>query len=140
MLAFSSLKKILPELNSRVITTDRIFEILHARRIEFYELPFTTTNGCYAVDETKREYVILRRAMETLLFHETLCLESVHALLHSYAPFLLRKQQLEAETFALIAMMPQTDLPRLNRIKHQLDAESYDYLMRRNKANEIWHL
>lgn len=138
-LAFLSLKRILPELNERVISPARIFEVFTERGIEFYELPFRHTNGCY-ITESGKEYVILKRALSQLLFHETLALEGAHALIHAPAPFLLRKQQLEAETLALVCVMPVTELPRLNRIKHQFDAESYELLMRRNKAHRIWQI
>ena len=50
------------------------------------------------------------------------------------------KQNLQSEVLSLVMMMPLADLPRLNRIKHQLDDESFELLMRRNRAAEIWHL
>lgn len=137
-LTYLQLKKILPELNEEIITPDRIFEIFQEKEIDFHELPLEG-DGCFVTEEGK-DYVFLRSAMRHLLFYKTLLYESVHALVHHPAPFLLWRHNLEAEVLSLIGMMPLSDLPRLNRIKNQLDDENYDLLMRRNKANEIWSL
>ena len=137
-LTYLQLKKILPELNEEIITPDRIFEVFQEKKIDFHELPLEG-DGCYVTEEGK-DYVFLRSAMRQLLFYKTLLYESVHALVHYPAPFLLWRHNLEAEVLSLIGMMPLSDLPRLNRIKNQLDEENYDLLMRRNKANEIWSL
>ncbi|CAN5363258.1 hypothetical protein BH10ACI1_BH10ACI1_19370 [soil metagenome] len=56
------------------------------------------------------------------------------------AKFLVWRFEIEAETLSLTMTMPLSDLPRLNRIRYQLDDESYDLLMRRNKINKLWSL
>ena len=137
-LAFSTLKKIIPELNERIITPKRILEIFRQRGIDFFELNIED-DGAFVTSDG-RSFVFLKSILQQLVYHETLLHEGGHALIHYPADFLERKHQLEAEVFSLVGMMPLKDLPRLNRIKHQLDAESYELLKRRNKANSIWGL
>ena len=137
-LTYRQLKKILPELNEEVITPERIFEVFREKEIEFYELPLDG-DGCYASDDG-REFVFLRSAMRGLLFHKTLIYEGVHAFCHYPAKFLLWRHNIESEVLSLLAMMPLADLPRLNRIKHQLDDETFELLEKRNKANDLWKL
>lgn len=137
-LTYRRLKYFLPELNEQVITPERIFEVFESLKVECAEIPLSR-NGYYAVSDGAN-YVFLKRAMTALLLHETLAHECVHLLVHYPAAFLLSKHELEAEAFALVAMIPRTDLPRLNRIKHQLDDESYELLKRRNKVSEIWKI
>lgn len=137
-LTLLQLKKMLPEINRRVITPARILQIFRQQNIEFCEIPMEGLGGC--VSDTGREYVFLRNSLPHLLYHETLSYEGVHALSHHPAPFLRWRHDLEAEVLSLVFMMPLTDLPRLNRIKHQLDEESYELLERRNKANAVWRL
>lgn len=132
------LKKILPEINRRVITPSRILQIFKHRGIEFRELPMEGLGGC--VTDAGREYVFLRTSLAHLLYHETLAYESVHVFSHYPASFLRRRHDLESEVLSLVFMMPLADLPRLNRIKHQLDEESYELLKRRNQAHKVWNL
>lgn len=137
-LTLLQLKKILPEINRKVITPARILQVLKEQSIEFFEIQMND-DGAYVTD-AGREFVFLRRSLQHFLFHETLAHETVHALSHHPASFLFWRHQLEAEVFSLVFMMPLADLPRLNKIKHQLDDESYELLKKRNKANEVWHL
>jgi len=99
-LTFLQLKKIIPELNKKVITAERILQIFERRRIEFYELPLDS-DGCYVTKEG-RDYVFLRQRMHQLLYYETLAYEGVHALCHFPASFLLWRHNLEAEVLSLI--------------------------------------
>jgi len=138
LLAYSQLKKILPQLNESVITPEIIYKVFERRKISFYELPIEERG--YYVTENGRDYVFLRHSLQQLLFHETLLYEGVHAICHFPVQYLLRRHTLEAEAFSLIGMMPLESLPRLNRIRHQLDAENYDLLLRRNKVAELWNL
>lgn len=137
-LAFGLLKKIIPELNVEVITVSRILSVLFIRNISIHELVMPD-DGVYVTNAGK-EYVFLRYSLQGLLKQEVLLHESCHALIHSPAPFLLWRQQLQADVFALIGMMPLTDLKRLNRAKHQLDSESYELLLKRNQVNQVWQL
>ena len=137
-LAFSALKKILPELNERVITPERILRVFLERNIEFYEIDLNK-NGYYVLEQNQ-EYVFLKRALSQLLFHETLTHEMVHVGCHSFAPFLLRKNEIEAKTLALIGMMPETLLPQLVSDSHNLDGETYGLLKRRLRVLEFWRL
>lgn len=137
-LTFLQLKKIIPELNRQVVSAARILQVFKDRDVEYHELPLQG-KGCY-VTASGRDYVFLRDSLTSLLFHETLTYEATHALCHYPAPFLLWRHNIEAEVLSLVMMMPLADLPRLNRIKHQLDDESFELLKRRNKANEVWKL
>jgi hypothetical protein len=137
-LTFQLLKKYFPELNKKIIKRERILEVFGAARIQFYEIPMEG-RGVYVHDASdKTDYVFIRYSLQSLIYHETLAFEGVHALCHAPATFLERRQNLQCEIFSLVFMMPAPDLPRLNRIKGQLDAESYDFLMRRNKVKAVW--
>lgn len=132
--------KYFPELNVKVIGEDRIIEVFNKIGVLYYEVQMKGKGAYVREIEDKTEYVFINRSLKTLLKHATLAYESVHALSHVPAAFLESKQNLEAEVLSLIMMIPRTDLERLNRIKHHLDDESYDYLMRRNKVAEMWKL
>lgn len=137
-ITFRILKNIFPELNEKVITSERIRQVFEERNIELLEVPMKG-KGCYVSHENK-DYVFLRYNLSSLIYHETLLYESVHALLHvPSAHFLKRQHDLEAEVFSLVMMMPLADLPRLNIIKYQLDAENYEYVEQRNKIHSIWN-
>lgn len=137
-LTYLQLQKIFPEINIRKITPVRILEMFDKKNISYFELPMEGRGGC--LTDGGREYVFIKRSLQNLLYHETLAYESVHALCHAPAPFLRWRHNLQSEIFSLVFMMPLADLPYLNRIKHQLDEESFELLLRRNKANEIWKL
>ena len=137
-LTFSQLKKIFPELNRKKITPSQVLQVFAERNIELYEVRMEGRGAC--VTDSGREYIFLKESLTSLLYHETLCYEGVHALCHHPASFLRWRHNLQSEVFSLVMMMPKTDLPRLNRIKHQLDDESYELLQRRNKANEMWKI
>ena len=132
------LKKILPELNRCVITVERILNVFFQRNIEYYELPIEG-EGAF-VTKDGRNYVFLRSALAQLLKHETILHEGCHALIHYPAPFLMNRHQLQADAFSLIGMMPLTELKHLNRLKHQLEPESFELLKRRNDVNRRWKL
>lgn len=137
-LAFQTLKKILPELNEKVVTPERMIQVFNERDITLHELPLEDA-GCF-VSKDGRDYVFLRQALNQVLYHETLLHEGVHALTSHPAPFLSRKHQLEADALSLVAMMPLSELPRLNRIKNSLDEETFILLERRNEVKERWSL
>lgn len=137
-LTFLQLKKIIPELNKKVITAARIFQVFRERQIEYNEIKMQGA-GAYVTEDGK-DYVFLRDSLQAYLYHETLAYEGTHALCHYPASFLAFRHNLEAEVLSLVMMMPLSDLSRLNKIKHQLDDESYELLKRRNKAYEVWNL
>lgn len=132
------LKKVLPELNRCVITVERILQVFCQRNIEYYEIPLEG-DGAF-VTKDGNNYVFLRSALTQLLKHETILHEGCHALIHYPAPFLLRRHQLQADIFSLIGIMPLADLKHINRLKHQLEPESFELLKRRNEVNRRWKL
>lgn len=137
-LIFSILKKTLPELNREIITPARMIYVFYHRLIEFHELDMPDAGAFVTCDG--KNYVFLKMALQQLIYHETILHEGCHALVHHPAPFLMWRHQIEAEVFSLVGMMPITNLRRLNKIRHQLEPESYELLMRRNKVNERWRL
>lgn len=137
-LAFRALKKFLPELNERIICPEDLFDLYERLDIEFYEIPLQG-NGYY-IREGGSDYIFLKYFLRQLLRHETILHETVHALIHYPFEYLTRKQNLEAEVFALIGMMPISELPKKIRIKDSLDPEEYELLERRLKVVEIWGL
>lgn len=140
LLTFSLLKKIIPELNKKVITVERIIELLYQRRIEYHEIPLYKEDDGAFITQDGQDYVFIRYALHQILKHETVLHEGCHAFMHVKAPFLQWRQQLEADVFSLVGMIPATELPHLNRIKHQLEPESYEMLMRRNRVKEMWKI
>lgn len=139
-LTFQLLKKYFPELNKKVIGKERVIEVLGNLNIPVFEINMSG-RGAYVRDASDgREYVFIRYNLQNLFFHETLCFEGVHALAHVPCHFLKRRHELQSEIFSLIFMMPAADLPRLNSVKHQLEAESYHFLIRRNEVRARWNL
>ncbi len=139
-LAVASIKRYLPELNKKVVSTGRILEVFGYHAIEFYIAKMEGRGCCVTDTDTERQFVFLNYTVRGVLFHETLGYEATHILIHEPAPFMKWRHEIEAEFIALMMMMPLTDLPRLNRIKHQLDDESYEYFMRRLKGRELWRM
>lgn len=137
-LIFLALKRSIPELNEQVVPPSRILEVLAEKGIPMMEIPMKEL-GSY-VRKDKQDFVFIKAALAQLVHHETLAYEASHAITHVPADFLARRHNLEAEAMSLICMIPATDLPRLNRIKHQLDPESYELLKRRIEIKKIWNL
>lgn len=140
-LTFQLLKNHFPELNEKVIERERIVEVLGRKGIPVFDVPMAG-KGAYVRDlRDGAEYVFIKNNLESLLYHETLCYEGTHALCHvPAAKFLERRQNLQAEVFSLVMMMPLKDLPRLNRLKHEFDADVYERLKRRNQVKEMWRI
>lgn len=139
-LTYLALKKYFPELNLKAIKRERVVEVLASNNIPVFELPMTG-RGAFVRDVCDgMEFVFIKYNLLSLIQHETLAYESVHALCHVKADFLKSRQELQCEVFSLVMMIPKKDLPRLNLIKHQLDDESYEILLRRNRINEVWNL
>lgn len=140
-LTFQVLKKYFPELNRKVITRERIVQVLGKIGIPVYELPMEG-RGAYVHDtEDKKDYVFIKYNLSSLIYHETLAYEGVHALCHvPAATFLKSKHELQSEVLSLVMMMPATELPRLNRIKHQLEPESYEMVQKRNQIKSFWRI
>lgn len=138
-LAYESLKNILPELNEKVVTSDRLLSVCDARGVEVCER-VQKPLGVYVVCG-KDEYILIRSLLTRILFHEVLAHETVHACLHEpAAEFLARKQQLEAEALSLVCLMPRTELPRLARTAGSLSAEQFDQFRRRLRIIEVWDI
>jgi len=140
-LTFRTLKKYFPELNRRTITRERISQVLKAVGVSVFEIPMEG-RGAYVIDRTDgSEYVFIRQGLRGLLGHETFAYESTHALCHDPgAKFLKWRHDLQAEVFSIVMMIPATDLPRLNRIKNQLDEESYELIKKRNHIKAVWKI
>lgn len=138
-LAFRLLKSYFPELNEEPIGTERIIQVLGTRAIQYYEVPMDGP-GAYVVDASDgSEYVFIKNSIRGILKHETVAYECVHGLCHvPAATFLKRRHDLEAEALSLVMMMPAPELPRLDRIKHQLEPESYDRVIRRLMVKALW--
>lgn len=139
-LTFTLLKKYFPELNRKIISRERITQVLIKKNIGIFEIPMNGRGAYVRSLPDGAEFVFLKYNLQSLIYHETLAYEGVHALCHIKADFLEARQNLQSEVFSLVMMMPKTDLPRLNRIKHQLDDETYELLKRRNTAAERWQL
>ena len=139
-LTFQSLKRYFPELNKKIITRERIIKVLSKRNIPVFDMPMRGRGAFVRDCSDGAEFVFIKYNLQTLIQRETLAYESVHALCHVKADFLESRQNLQSEVLSLVMMMPKCDLPRLNRIKGSLDSESYELLMRRNRAAEMWQL
>lgn len=140
IVAFQLLKKIFPELNKKVIGKERIIEVFSRRNIQYLEVPMEGLGAYFHISSDKTDYVFIKYNIQGLLYHETLAYEGVHAFCHIPAPFLLSKNNLEAEVLSLVMLMPETDLPRLNRIKHQLEPDSYEMVIKRNQIKAMWKI
>lgn len=137
-LTFQLLKKYFPELNRKIISRERIIKVLGAIGIPVYELPMEG-RGAFIRDRSDgSEFVFIKYNLQSLIYHETLAYEGVHALCHVKADFLKSRQDLQSEVFSLVMMIPETELPRLNKIKHQLEPESYELVEKRNQIKLYW--
>lgn len=139
-LTFVSLQRYFPELNKEVISPRRVMEVFGEHAIEFYILGMDGRGSSATDTDTGQQYVFLSDTLRGVFYNETLAYETVHAFCHYPAKFMKWRHDLEAEFLALVMMMPATDLPRLNRVKHHLEAESYDLLVKRNRGKEIWKI
>ena len=128
-LAFSRIKQIIPSFNERVVSPTDLLRIFHERGIQYAELELNQ-NGYYVL-HNGIDYVFIKERIKDLLYHQILCHEGVHALIHFPASFLLRKQQKEAEALALIAMIPITDLNYWLSIAGSLEKDEYELVERR---------
>lgn len=137
-LAYSRLKEFLPELNERT----------HTPRDFWRQIERTGANvvhkaqkkrGYYATNG-KEDYIFLAQDLADELWLEAAFHEMVHLILHFPCAFLFSKQQTEARSLALIALLPQTDLPRLVRIYAHLETGEQLLVYERLKVLEFYNL
>ena len=119
--ALTRIKYYLPDLNERRLLASDFWSICDRQRCQVFEIPLE--NGGYYLTNGRDDYIFLSLYMREFIWLETAFHEMIHLLLHYPADFLLQKQQNEARALALIAMMPQKDLPALAREYDQLDTD-----------------
>lgn len=137
-LAFDKLKSLIPALNTRPLTEADFWFATERYDIQVFEIPLRR-NGYY-VYEDGDDYIFLRSTLQGILWLETANHELMHALLHCPAAEFHDKQQAEADTLALIAMMPIGDLEDLALRADSMDREHYELFVKRMEAFKRWAL
>jgi len=128
LLAFQLLKNgFLPDLNERSHTSDDFWHITDRKKCEVFEMRLRK-KGYYITNGRDEDYIFLKYRLRELAWLEAAFHEMIHLLMHIPIKYLHRRHQKEARAFALIAMFPQKDLPRLVADYAHLD-EFTQYLL-----------
>lgn len=119
LLTFRILKNSLPELNNRRYTSADFWNVTTAKKCEVVEMRLKKKG--YYLTNGRENYIFLKYRLRELAWLEAAFHEMIHLLVHHPCKFLHQRHQKEARAFALIAMFPQKDLPRLAAEFGQLD-------------------
>lgn len=138
LLTYKRLKELIPFLNERVVTPEDLYAVFDRLGIHYFERKMRK-NGYY-VRADGEDYVFIKRGLETILAHETLAHEGGHALTQIPEKDLESRNQLQAEAFALICLMPVGTFRNLSRTADALEGEEYELLKRRNEVWNRWRI
>lgn len=103
-----------------------------------YVLKNQNRSGYYVTD-ISGDLIFIDAKIHGLNKLETQFHELIHALLHYPCDFLARKQQLQAEVFALVLMIPKRDLFKYTTMNfEEIDYKLIPYLKRRKYIYEVF--
>ena len=109
MLSYLKIKEIIPAFNERPLTDADFFFLTDTNRIEVNEIKIKKRG--YHIWKDGAVFIFIRKTLRGLKWLETAFHELFHAVLQIPTRYLHCKQQIEANVFALIALIP---LPMLN--------------------------
>lgn len=124
MLSYLKIKEIIPAFNERALTPEDFFLLAETNNIDVCEMKLKR-RGYYVWDDGD-DYVFIKMSLRGLKWLETAFHELFHALTSIPVDYLHHKQQIEANAFALIALIP---LPSL---------KSYAFLEENPTSNAQW--
>lgn len=121
LFAFDCAKKVIPQLNvTRIIAKD-FWNVCEIKRCDVTEMELDKPG--YYVTDGKEDYIFLDHRLREYKWLIAAFEELFHLIVHFPCDFLLEKQQIEAKTLAIVAMIPQPELFRLLRVYEQLERE-----------------
>ena len=105
MLSYLKIKEIIPAFNERPLTDADFFFLTDTNRIEVNEIKIKKRG--YHVWEDGEDFIFIRKTLRGLKWLETAFHELFHAVLQIPTRYWRHyKQQIEANAFALIALIP----------------------------------
>lgn len=124
MLCYERIKKIIPAFNERPLTEDDFYFLTEVNNIDVCEMKLKKRG--YHVWDGEDDYIFIKKTLRGLKWMETAFHELFHAMLQIPLKYMHRRQQLEANAFALIALIP---LPML---------QSYSFLEENPTRHAYW--
>ncbi len=109
MLSYNKVKEIIPAFNERPLTPEDFFILTEMNDIDVCEMKLKKRG--YHVWEDGDDYIFIKKTLCGLKWLETAFHELFHAVLQIPTGYMHFKQQMEANAFALIALIP---LPMLD--------------------------
>jgi Zn-dependent peptidase ImmA (M78 family) len=123
-LSYERVKQIIPAFNERALTSEDFFLLGETSEIDIAEIKLKKRG--YHVWDDGDDYIFIKKTLRGLKWLETAFHELFHAVLQAPLKGMHAKQQLVANAFALIALIP---LPML---------EDYSFLEENPTAHAFW--
>lgn len=123
-LSYNKIKEIIPAFNERSLEAEDFFFLTETNSIDVCEMKLKKRG--YHVWEDGEDYIFIKKTLRGLKWLETAFHEMFHAVLQVPTNYIHHKQQLEANAFALIALIP---LPML---------DGYSFLEENPTAHAHW--
>jgi Zn-dependent peptidase ImmA (M78 family) len=105
MLSYIRIKEIIPAFNERPLTPEDFFYLTAENDIFVSEIKLKKRG--YHVWEEGEDFIFIKHSLRGLKWLETAFHELFHAVLQIPTKYLHCRQQIEANAFALIALIPQ---------------------------------
>lgn len=120
-LILKRLLKSIPHLNSRELTEFDFYKLCRRERIKLTELPLRENIYGYYTNIKGKAYIVINRNLPKMRWLEVAFHELGHHYLHAPVPQsvffdsqnLLPRQELEAQTLALLALIPKSTLKEI---------------------------
>lgn len=125
-LIIERLLKSIPQLNTREMTESDFYKLCRKEKISLAEIPLKENIYGYYTNIKGKAYIVINKTLPKMLWLEVAFHELGHHYLHSPVPQsvffnsrnLSHKQELEAQTLALLALIPK---PSLEKIEQEPD-------------------
>lgn len=130
-LIIKRLIEFIPHLNSRELTEDDFYKLCRREKVAVREMPLKENIYGYYTNLKGKSYIVINRNLSKMRWLEVAFHELGHHYLHAPVPQsvffnsqdLTHKQEVEAQTLALLALIPQ---PILQEIENDADV-IFDY-------------
>lgn len=117
-LILTRLFKSIPHLNRRQLTETDFYRLCRKERVNLREMPLRESIYGYYTNARGKAYIVINRSLPQLRWLEVAFHELGHHYLHAPVPQsvffdsqnLSHRQELEAQTLALLALIPKTTL------------------------------
>lgn len=147
-LTLTRLLKSIPQLNRRALTEADFYKLCLKERICVREMPLKENIYGYYTNLKGRAYIIINRNLPKLRWLEVAFHELGHHYLHAPVPqsvffnsqHLSHKQELEAQTLALLALIPQSTLKELETDEDLIFDYPLHLIEERIKLFRLYHI